>query len=193
MKSRLTLCSTFLALFIQESQGQKDNPKKCFSPCPAGWELEEERCYLWTDIKKTWNEAERYCNDNDGHLASMTSRNIHSYILSKAKSRDKKQEGHWIGGRYLEQEERWRWSDESKWEFTRWGAGQPNNADAGDQHCLIVYSKYALDGWNDVPCEVPALVCYVKTITQTTQTILPISRMKSLEEMNSQFWPLLFR
>ena len=85
----------------------------------------------------------------------MTNLNIHNYILSKAKSRDRKQEGYWIGGTYLEEENRWRWSDGSKWEFIKWGTDQPNNADGGDQHCLTVYNEYALDGWNDVECKDP--------------------------------------
>ena len=156
MKSRLTLCSTFLALFIQENQGQQENPKKCFWSCPDGWEIEEDSCYLWTDEKKTWDEAERYCNNKGGHLASVTNLNIHNYIWSRAKSRDQKQEGHWIGGNYVKDEVRWQWSDRSKWEFTKWATKpmkQPNNVDVGDQNCLIVYNKYALDGWNDVSCE----------------------------------------
>ena len=124
MKSRLIFYSTFLVLFIQENQGQKDKKqkKKCFSSCPPGWELEEDSCYLWPDKKKTWDEAERHCNNNDQHLASVTNLNIHNYILSKAKSRDRKQEGYWIGGTYLEEENRWRWSDGSKWEFTKQGS-----------------------------------------------------------------------
>ena len=132
MKSRLTLCSTFLTLFIQENQGQQENSKKCFWSCPGGWEIEEDSCYLWTDEKKTWDEAERYCNNKGGHLASVTNLNIHNYIWSRAKSRDQKQKGHWIGGNYVKDEVRWQWSDRSKWEFTKWATKpmkQPNNID----------------------------------------------------------------
>ena len=147
MKANVIFRSTLLVFLIQESQGKEGDHKECFPSCPEGWELEEDSCYLWTDIRKTWDQAERYCNNEDGHLAFVTSRNIHNYILSKAKSRDKKQEGYWIGGRYLEQEDRWRWTDGSIWEFSRWGTGQPNNADAGNQHCLLNCLQRICSGW----------------------------------------------
>ena len=83
----------------------------------------------------------------------MTNHDIHNYIWTMAKSRDREQKGHWIGGRYLEKEGRWQWSDGSKWEFTKWGTDQPNNAEKGDQYCLSVYNNHVKDGWNDVSCE----------------------------------------
>ena len=152
MKARVIFCSTFLVFLIQESQGKDGDPKKCFPSCPNGWEVKEDSCYLWTDTKKTWVEAERHCNNKDGHLASVTNLNIHNYISTKARKSKDTEYGYWIGGTYLEKENRWQWSDGSKWEF-KWGTGQPNNADGGDQHCLTVYNEYALDGWNDVKCE----------------------------------------
>ena len=106
---------------IQGNYGKTENTNKCDQSCPNDWEEEGGRCYLWPNIKKTWHDAELYCNKEDGHLASVTNKRIHDYIWSKKKLLDKSTE-FWIGGTDEEQEGNWRWADGSPWDFTFWGS-----------------------------------------------------------------------
>ena len=127
---------------------------------------------MWPNIKKTWHDAELYCNKEDGHLASVTNKRMHDYIWSKKKLLDKSTE-FWIGGTDEEKEGKWRWTDGSPWSFTFWGATpiqQPDNS--GNEDCLQINNKpLSAFGWNDWKCSKKVKfvcsrpVCQTKTIT----------------------------
>ena len=50
--------------------------------CSNGWQEFEGKCYLWVRGKeRNWSAAEDFCKSEGGHLASVTNRAIHEYIL----------------------------------------------------------------------------------------------------------------
>ena len=120
-----------------------------YQGCSDDWEGHGDRCYYWSTDKKTWNEAEAFCQQENGHLASITSDAINQYVLEGMNSKDF---GYtWIGGNDIDEEGTWKWTDGSPFEFTFWHPGQPTNY-GGNEHCM----HHGFGGkWNDGPCSGP--------------------------------------
>ena len=131
-------------------------------------------------MEKTWSEAERFCQSQGGHLASVTSRKIHNYLNGKGVTL-------WVGGTDEDQEGSWFWSDCSDWRFTLWGVmsydtglglgsldvQQPNNGLSGmvwpqgrEENCLQIGHRKK-EKWHDVVCnERQYFVCSKKLCPQ---------------------------
>ena len=110
------LAHSWVILFsFQAITGEEEN--KCVPLCPDGWEKLEDRCYLWPTTLMTWAEAEHFCKEGDGFLASVTNLNIHEYIMSKV-VKNNNHSWFWVGGTDQEQEGNWKWTDGSDWNFT---------------------------------------------------------------------------
>ena len=124
---------------------------KCLSSsCPDGWERLEGHCYLWPPTESSWAAAEQFCNYQDGHLASVTTEEIHMYMRYKVNIVDGLGDV-WVGGSDKEEGGVWTWTDGSAWNFTRW-ATKPVRQPDGKRLCLGIYHKLANDGWHDWPC-----------------------------------------
>ena len=123
--------------------------KACVTACKENWEEKSGRCFLWGGNKKrSWDEAEEFCQKEGGHLASVTSEAIHEYII---KEKNRKGVGYlWLGGSDKKEEGVWKWSDGSPWEFNRWNPGEPNNG--SEAHCLAIVG-HKVDKWNDYNCK----------------------------------------
>jgi len=71
---------------------------------------------------KSWPDAEEECQREGGHLASVPSEEVNKELKRVA--------GYskvWLGGR--RESGTWSWSDNSTWEFSKWGTGQPDGRD----------------------------------------------------------------
>ena len=160
--------SCFILLFIPVITGERESPNKTVPPCPAGWEKMEDRCYLWPHTTwMTWADAEQFCNEKDGHLASVTNLKIHEYIVSKVVKHDH-HSFFWVGGTDKGHGSEWKWTDGSDWDFEKWATyptQQPNNYLVQD--CLQIYDfNAARDGWNDNDCrEKQGFVCSQRICT----------------------------
>ena len=62
---------------IQELDCSSD---ECTPKCDFAWEKSGDRCYFWSQEKLFWGEAEKKCRDLGGHLASVTTQEIHDYL-----------------------------------------------------------------------------------------------------------------
>ena len=149
----------FILISFQDIKGEK--PSKCMSLCPNNWEMVEDKCYLWKSTPKSWPDAEQFCNENDGHLASVTNLKIQNYLQSKVEKNDSNT-FLWIGGTDRENEGKWGWIDGNDWNFTHWATKptqQPN--DFMNEDCLQIYDQNtAQDGWNDQRCStLQSFVC----------------------------------
>ena len=119
----------------------------CVSTCDQGWTQFGNKCYFWgTDMKK-WIQAEDFCLSEGGHLASIPTQAVNTFVWKEMDARGKK--FFWIGGNDLEEEGIWRWTDCTPWEFTFWYTGEPNNHGNKGQHCLYRNSGIK---WDDTDC-----------------------------------------
>jgi len=102
----------------------------------------------------TWNEAKVYCESIGGHLATITSKEELTNILSLL-------EGHtamgfyWVGGTETVEGE-WKWITREKWEYTNWDVenGEPNQYEGNEEDYLQLYNYYdwsTRGTWNDLP------------------------------------------
>ena len=114
--------------------------------CQKDWKGHGDRCYLWSDEKSNWKDAEEFCKKKGGHLASVTSEAVDTYIAGEKEKR--RLRNLWIGGSDKENQGVWKWTDGSPWNFTNWYKDQPNSR--GASNCL----RYINDKkeWDDAPC-----------------------------------------
>merc|ERR1711953_529083 len=98
---------------VVENESEED----CIDSCPKGEENKKEmmgnHCYYWSTTKRNWDDAELFCEDMGGHLAAVTSLEIHNFLMKKVDKDDKdtKRSWFWIGGSDKEQEDIWKWVD----------------------------------------------------------------------------------
>ena len=52
----------------------------CTSSCDPGWQKLGDKCYFWSQEKLFWAAAELKCRTLGGHLASVTTQEIHDYL-----------------------------------------------------------------------------------------------------------------
>ena len=123
----------------------------CVVGCGQGWEENGDHCYRWSANRKiTWIEAQDWCINQGGHLASVTSNSIKTYVVEGMNRNNV--DNIWIGANDCMQEGDWKWVDNSRWDFSSWGGGEPNNAwwNGGNEDCAAMGRDGA---WNDILCK----------------------------------------
>ena len=89
-----------------------------------------------------------------GHLAKMSSAEDRSFITSKMGG-----SSFWLGGRDVDTEGDWIWSDGSSMSWTDWGGTEPNGGTSED--CLAWWGEGRY--WFDAKCEGQRyFVCSIK-------------------------------
>ena len=120
----------------------------CTTTCPDGWEEFEGKCFLWVRNNKTsWDAAEKFCQNQGGHLVSVTSKGVQDYMLDRVGRNPV-----WIGATDRKREGSWEWSDCSHFNFTGWATGEPSRK--GTENCLQLHrAEKHQQGWNDLQCD----------------------------------------
>ncbi|XP_076081689.1 perlucin-like protein isoform X2 [Mytilus galloprovincialis] len=117
-------------------------------PCKSGWKQFNSHCYYFSDDKKTWFEAERYCRTQNAFLADVRDVTENNWIQSNLKGTDI----YWIGATNFDAGE-WIWSyDYSLLTYSNWNTGEPNNrrhAKGQGENCCHMY---VTGKWNDTLC-----------------------------------------
>ncbi|XP_046875706.1 ladderlectin-like [Hypomesus transpacificus] len=117
---------------------------------PSGWARYGKRNYLYVSQRRQWVDAERYCLQLKGNLASVHSLREQQFLQRLVKSRTGSYPLTWIGGTDAVRSRVWLWSDGSRFDFTYWACGQPNNQ--GRREPCIHINYQGSRKWNDLYC-----------------------------------------
>ncbi|XP_077953084.1 ladderlectin-like [Gasterosteus aculeatus] len=90
------------------------------------------------------------CLSLGGHLASVHSVLEYHEIQKAIMSSSFHHPSTWIGGSDAQEEKQWFWSDGTRFDYTIWANGEPNNGE-GQQHCIQMNFGDA-KAWDDVQC-----------------------------------------
>ncbi|XP_066487042.1 C-type lectin BpLec-like [Tiliqua scincoides] len=122
--------------------------------CAKGWMQSQGNCYAYFDEQLTWAEAEVECQSyrSGSQLASVLNQ-IESDLLAKYITRyQKNQSDVWIGLLDVRQNGKWRWADESIYNYEAWMEDQPNNLNKSEYCVELAYSTQFI-AWNDASCQ----------------------------------------
>ncbi|MDO4562716.1 MAG: lectin-like protein [Clostridia bacterium] len=103
------------------------------------------KTYLLFDESLSWAEANDYCKNLGGHLATVNSSEENTFLQNFIQRGSKT--GYWIGGTDAEQEGVWKWITGEPFNYTDWYNGNPNNTN-GTEHYLELRKDYG-NKWND--------------------------------------------
>ncbi|XP_006151378.1 C-type lectin domain family 4 member F [Tupaia chinensis] len=114
-----------------------------------GWKVNQGNLYYFSHVKKTWNEAERFCVSLGAHLASVTSKEEQAFLIKFTSDLY-----HWIGLTDRGTEGSWRWTDGTPYNQAQsrqfWEKNQPDNwrhSNGQTEDCVHTQEK-----WNDIEC-----------------------------------------
>ena len=112
--------------------------------CPNGWQYfgGTHSCYKVMESVQSWNNAKRSCQDHKADLASITDEATNIFVTSLTKKTS------WIGG-YLDSDKKWKWTDGSRWGYTNWYPGEPNNAGGKQDKLIINHWRGGVGKWDD--------------------------------------------
>ncbi len=100
----------------------------------------------------TWEEAKRSCEEQGGHLATITSRKEQKAIATLVKEGEKK--FYWVGG-YIKSARtaRFTWITGEKFSYTSWTSGAPSDSTMGKKDAMMIYKSTG--NWKDENGEKP--------------------------------------
>eukprot|EP00794_Sanderia_malayensis_P003261 gene3261-3742_t len=122
--------------------------------CEPGWLHYMSKCYLFRPKDKlSWYAARNVCrtyttSGKSGDLVSIHSRHENAFLFSQLKGST----ALFIGFNDLQQERRFRWSDQSVVTYTNWYSRQPDNS-RYQEDCTEFWPQSSHRGkWNDIRC-----------------------------------------
>nr|XP_046190127.1 ladderlectin-like [Oncorhynchus gorbuscha] len=119
--------------------------------CPSDWHPYGSRCFRFVSIPQSWSDSEQNCLALGGNLASVNNLLEYQFMQALTKNTNGHLPDTWIGGFDAVKEGLWMWSDGSRFDYTNWNIGQPNNAGEGED-CLQMNAASEKLRF-DVPCE----------------------------------------
>jgi len=110
--------------------------------CPHSWIRFDKSCYQYNSSPHSWLSAQEYCQTlhPQANLAASNSM-AENELLQKMSGWI----AIWLGGRDIQEEGHWKWTDGSSFNYTNWRNGQPDGGYT--QNCLYmdVYGRWADD------------------------------------------------
>ena len=107
-------------------------------------------------VSKTWEEAEEFCEELGGHLATSTSAEKNDFLTTLANGKII-----WLGLTDKDNEGTWQWVTGEELNYTHWSGGEPNDAGRIEDYCELYASGY----WNDMtPTATRTFICEWDTL-----------------------------
>ncbi|XP_067130878.1 uncharacterized protein [Centruroides vittatus] len=144
-----------------------------YTSCEYGWISGERYCYRLSDKPLSWIEADLWCQERDGHLASVTGEDISRLIEEIIKSSVLYGSVHsfWIGANDMTYENYYNWADKQQFIYSNWFPGwknrenynaQPSDDGLSQQDCVELRDEFPYPNkgsgitdrfyWNDRDC-----------------------------------------
>ena len=144
----------------------------CVGSCGREWKANGNHCYYFSRGKQSWFDAEKFCQRNRGHLASVTDVQSHNFLKGKNTET-------WIGGVREPGNTTWVWTDCSPWNFTRWAGGEPKN-ELDKEGCLLrTYDNQ----WSEQLCTDKRRFVCSATVCSGTTTLKSENLERNLQMM----------
>uniref|UniRef100_A0AAY4A8C3 C-type lectin domain-containing protein n=1 Tax=Denticeps clupeoides TaxID=299321 RepID=A0AAY4A8C3_9TELE len=106
------------------------------------------RCYLFNPMILPFKDAEAFCKSfsPEGHVAAITSQELHSQLASLVTIASNGPTLTWLGG--IQKDEHYQWTDGSPWVYADWMPGHP---DLQRGSCM---EMFRMEGtwWTSVDC-----------------------------------------
>nr|BAU69635.1 CLP11 [Sphyrna zygaena] len=120
-------------------------PKYRNRPCPDDWTFFNGSCYIFSAMKASWSDSQKYCSIQQAHLLVINTIEEQYFIAMKGKAKE-----FWFGLHDRDTENKWEWVDGTDYEATTkfWAPGEPNNANSGED-CAHTNGS---GRWNDNNC-----------------------------------------
>jgi len=122
---------------LKSNQVSCNSQKPALNPyaniCESGWNFfpSEKKCYRVITTAKSWTDARSHCQSHNGELASVPNSETNVFLSKMPKTLA------WIGGHRVGST--WKWSDGSKWSYSNWDKGQPDNCESVQDKAVINY------------------------------------------------------
>uniref|UniRef100_A0AC35FJH2 C-type lectin domain-containing protein n=1 Tax=Panagrolaimus sp. PS1159 TaxID=55785 RepID=A0AC35FJH2_9BILA len=104
------------------------------SQCPKGSFQWQTTCLFFNATEAGYANAELTCRNIGGHLASIHDAFTNAVLGQKASDyfQENAVSDFWIGAEKLYLNSNWSWTDESTFDFSDWGSGEPSNVGGDD-------------------------------------------------------------
>ncbi|KAM4540041.1 uncharacterized protein PAE49_020750 [Odontesthes bonariensis] len=122
--------------------------------CPVDWYLFNNSCYLISRQRRNWRESQSFCQNEGAHLAIILTAEEQTFLwdlLPRAHWN-----AFWFGITDGENEDQWKWIDDTPLVGGFWEVGEPNNHINEDCGYIVktrVLERVAIRSWIDAPCE----------------------------------------
>ncbi|XP_072923105.1 C-type lectin mannose-binding isoform-like isoform X2 [Hemitrygon akajei] len=152
------VAGTHNSLELERTQQHREKRELSRGPCDEKWFYFPplNSCYRFFSDKKTWEEAEDFCNQDThcGQLASVTSSEHNTFISKVISTVANTHPLTWIGLNDICKEGIYTWIDGTPYTYSRWGKDQPDDYKENED-CVHVHYSYqnGVSNWNDLPCE----------------------------------------
>lgn len=129
---------------VSRGAGVKQQVKALMYPDDA-FEWNEHHYYLY-DNCSSWDEAEKFCEELGGHLATFTSQEENDAVYRFLLSRGYKSA--YFGLSDQNTEGTFLWVTNETTEYTNWHRGEPNAENSSEDYAMFYY-KFSDGQWND--------------------------------------------
>ncbi|XP_044278336.1 C-type lectin BpLec-like [Varanus komodoensis] len=129
--------------------------------CARKWLQYQGNCYGYFEMKLTWQEAEIECQSyhRGAHLVSLLTPAETLVVADHISAYQTEVSDVWIRLHDIRHNGKWRWSDESTYNYKAWMVGAPSNPKK-KEYCVELICFIGFTQWNDAKChKLNAYIC----------------------------------